>query len=83
MTNMFREAPKSDKGEKQIPGPLSMRRALSFILAIASAALFIVGDFTRSAVWVCRYSSRCRRLVRYIIDSCQVEGGIMWKDGWQ
>jgi hypothetical protein len=40
--SMFREAPETDKDGKQAPGPLSMRRVLSFILAVASIGLFVV-----------------------------------------
>ena len=38
---MFREAPETDKDGNQIPGPVSMRRVLAFILAMASLPLFV------------------------------------------
>jgi hypothetical protein len=43
--SMFREAPETDKDGKQIPGPVSARRVLAFILAIASIALFAAAIF--------------------------------------
>jgi hypothetical protein len=42
MTSMFREAPETDKDGNTVKGPVSMRRILSFILALASIALFVV-----------------------------------------
>jgi hypothetical protein len=42
---MFREAPETGRDGKQIPGPVSARRVLAFILALASIALFAAAIF--------------------------------------
>jgi heme/copper-type cytochrome/quinol oxidase subunit 1 len=45
MTSMFREAPETDKDGKTIKGPMSARRVLAFILAVAAVALFVAALF--------------------------------------
>jgi heme/copper-type cytochrome/quinol oxidase subunit 1 len=45
MTTMFREAPETDKNGNKIEGPVSARRVLAFVFALASVALFVAALF--------------------------------------
>jgi hypothetical protein len=42
MTTMFREAPETGGDGKTLLGPVSMRRVLAFILAVAALPLFVL-----------------------------------------
>jgi hypothetical protein len=45
MMSLFREAPETDKKGNTIQGPVSMRRVLAFVLALAAVALFVAALF--------------------------------------
>jgi hypothetical protein len=49
---MFREGDEQDKDGSRIKGPVSMRRVLSAVFALAAMGLFIGGLFFSKAGWI-------------------------------
>ena len=53
MLSIFREgSEKDEKTGEAVPGPVSMRRVLAFLLVLAAIGLFAGGFFFSTAGWV-------------------------------
>jgi hypothetical protein len=50
--SMFREGPEKGKDGNMIPGPVSARRVLAFILVLAGIALFVAAFWFSGNGWI-------------------------------